>query len=52
VIIGHDGQPRCAWAGAGVLLHDGFVAERIARELETHAVTHISLVPADRKSVV
>jgi O-succinylbenzoic acid--CoA ligase len=37
---------RCARAGATVLLHDGFVAAAVAFDLATHAVTHISLVPA------
>jgi len=37
---------RCARAGAGVLLHDGFAAEQVAADLATHPVTHISLVPA------
>lgn len=37
---------RCARAAAGVLLHDGFVAERVARDLARRPVTHISLVPA------
>ena len=37
---------RCARAGAGVLLHDGFAAEEVAADLATHPVTHISLVPA------
>jgi len=37
---------RCARAGAGALLHDGFVAAAVAFDLATHPVTHISLVPA------
>lgn len=37
---------RCARAGAGVLLHDGFAAEQVAADLAAHPVTHISLVPA------
>ncbi len=37
---------RCARAGAGVLLHDGFAAEQVAADLADHPVTHISLVPA------
>jgi O-succinylbenzoic acid--CoA ligase len=37
---------RCARAAAGVLLHDGFVAERVAEDLASRPVTHISLVPA------
>jgi len=37
---------RCARAGATVLLHDGFVAERVAADLASQPITHISLVPA------
>lgn len=37
---------RCARAGAGVLLHEEFGVERIARDLTAWPVTHISLVPA------
>jgi o-succinylbenzoate---CoA ligase len=37
---------RCARAGAGVLLHDGFHAEAVAADLRRYPVTHISLVPA------
>lgn len=37
---------RCARAGAGVLLHEGFVAENVGRDLSTWPITHISLVPA------
>lgn len=37
---------RCALAGAGVLLHQGFAAERVAADLWQHPVTHLSLVPA------
>jgi O-succinylbenzoic acid--CoA ligase len=37
---------RCARAGAGVLLHDGFAAEQVAADLAAQPVTHISLVPA------
>lgn len=37
---------RCAQAGAGVLLHDGFAAEAVAAALDNQPVTHISLVPA------
>jgi O-succinylbenzoic acid--CoA ligase len=37
---------RCARAGAAMLLHEGFVAAAVAFDLATHAVTHISLVPA------
>jgi len=37
---------RCVHAGAGVRIHEGFEAELVWRELHTHPVTHISLVPA------
>lgn len=37
---------RCARAGAGVLLHDGFAAEAVAADLARQPVTHLSLVPA------
>jgi O-succinylbenzoic acid--CoA ligase len=37
---------RCARAGAGVLLHEGFAAETVAASLARHPVTHLSLVPA------
>lgn len=37
---------RCARAGAAVLLHDGFDAARVASDLSSHPVSHISLVPA------
>lgn len=37
---------RCAEAGAAVLLHRGFEAVRVRKDMERHAVTHISLVPA------
>jgi len=37
---------RCARAGATVVLHDGFAAEMVARDLNRLPVTHISLVPA------
>jgi o-succinylbenzoate---CoA ligase len=37
---------RCARAGAGMLLHDGFSAARVAEDLERYPVSHISLVPA------
>jgi O-succinylbenzoic acid--CoA ligase len=37
---------RCARAGASVLLHEGFNAEAVGRDLATQPVTHISLVPA------
>ena len=37
---------RCARAGAGVLLHDGFNAEAVAADLRRHPVSHLSLVPA------
>ncbi|EGV32014.1 o-succinylbenzoate--CoA ligase [Thiorhodococcus drewsii AZ1] len=36
---------RCALVGATLLLHDGFVAEWVARDLERLPVTHLSLVP-------
>lgn len=37
---------RCAEAGAAVVLHEGFDPQRVRHDLETHRVTHISLVPA------
>lgn len=37
---------RCAAAQAMVLLHEGFDAQRVWRDLADHRVTHISLVPA------
>ncbi|WP_434516794.1 class I adenylate-forming enzyme family protein [Dechloromonas sp. ARDL1] len=37
---------RCARAGASVLLHEGFVAKAVARDLHNRLVTHLSLVPA------
>ncbi len=37
---------RCARAGAGVVLHEGFSAENTARDLAARPITHISLVPA------
>ncbi len=37
---------RCARADAAILLHDGFNAEAVGKDLEAHRVTHISLVPA------
>jgi len=37
---------RCARAGAGVLLHDGFAAERVATDLARYPVSHLSLVPS------
>lgn len=37
---------RCARAGAGMLLHDGFLAARVAEDLGRYPVSHISLVPA------
>lgn len=37
---------RCARAGAAVLLHDGFDAAAVARDLGECHVSHISLVPA------
>jgi O-succinylbenzoic acid--CoA ligase len=36
---------RCALAGATVVLHERFDAEAVGRDLDTHRVTHISLVP-------
>ena len=36
---------RAALAGARLRLHDGFDAPTVRRELETHGVTHVSLVP-------
>ena len=37
---------RCALAGAGVLLHAGFDAEKVAADLGRYPVSHLSLVPA------
>lgn len=37
---------RCAGAGAAVLLHAGFAAEAVRRDLDRFPVSHISLVPA------
>ncbi|PKO33744.1 MAG: hypothetical protein CVU34_12420 [Betaproteobacteria bacterium HGW-Betaproteobacteria-7] len=37
---------RCARAGAGMLLHDGFHAAQVATDLARFPVSHISLVPA------
>lgn len=37
---------RCARAGAGVLLHEGFAIDELANDLVTRPVTHVSLVPA------
>lgn len=37
---------RCARAAAGVLLHEGYNVDAVARDLQRHPVTHISLVPA------
>ncbi|MBF1166327.1 MAG: AMP-binding protein, partial [Dechloromonas agitata] len=37
---------RCARAGAGVLLHEGFAIDELANDLVTWPVTHVSLVPA------
>ena len=37
---------RCARAGAGVLLHEGFSVEEVAQALASQPVTHLSLVPA------
>ena len=36
---------RAALAGARLRLHDGFDARTVRRELESHHVTHVSLVP-------
>lgn len=36
---------RCALAGATLVLHEGFDAQRLADDLHRHAVTHVSLVP-------
>ncbi|NEV64219.1 AMP-binding protein [Thiorhodococcus minor] len=36
---------RCALAGAAVLIHDGFDAAAVARDLGGRPVTHLSLVP-------
>jgi len=36
---------RCGLACATVLLHEGFDAPTVARDLELHRVTHVSLVP-------
>lgn len=37
---------RCLRAGAGVLLHAGFDAASVWRDLHAHPVSHLSLVPA------
>lgn len=37
---------RCARAGAGVLLHDGFDLQQVIHDLARYPVTHLSLVPA------
>ncbi len=37
---------RCLDAGAGMLLHSGFDADRVWADLNDYPVTHISLVPA------
>jgi len=37
---------RCLRAGATVLLHEGFDAAAVWRDLHEHPVTHLSLVPA------
>lgn len=37
---------RCSRAGAAMVLHQGFDAERVWHDLEAHRVSHISLVPA------
>lgn len=36
---------RCALAGACLVLHEGFDAAAVARDLARHRVTHLSLVP-------
>ncbi len=36
---------RCELAGASLVLHEGFDAQRLADDLHRHAVTHVSLVP-------
>lgn len=36
---------RCALSGAGMLIHDGFDAVAVARDLAERPVTHLSLVP-------
>lgn len=36
---------RCAEVGATVLLHERFDAQRVLTDIDTHAITHISLVP-------
>nr|WP_093192192.1 AMP-binding protein [Thiocapsa sp. KS1] len=36
---------RWALAGATLILHEGFDAQAVARDLRRHAVTHVSLVP-------
>ncbi len=45
-IGGHSILVRCGLAGADVVLHQGFDAERLGRALVAEAVTHLSLVPA------
>lgn len=37
---------RCARAGAGMLLHNGFRAAQVGEDLNRYPVSHISLVPA------
>lgn len=37
---------RCLRAGATLLLHEGFAADAVWRDLHDYPVTHISLVPA------
>lgn len=37
---------RCLRAGATALLHEGFDAAAVWRDLQAHPVTHLSLVPA------
>ncbi len=36
---------RCALAGATLVIHDGFDAERVRADLERARITHLSLVP-------
>jgi O-succinylbenzoic acid--CoA ligase len=36
---------RCALAGATVVLHEGFDAQAVGRDLDSRRVTHLSLVP-------
>jgi O-succinylbenzoic acid--CoA ligase len=43
---------RCAKAGAGVFLTEGFALDQVADALNSRAITHISLVPATLASVL